>query len=222
MGAEPQTWGSKIWRAAEIWRGEGLRTLGFRVLGETVYRRLFLYERPITGPPPYLGTGIPVMIALLTADEIGDYVASRPQEDPVDVASRMAQGHRCFVARHEGSIVSGCWAGTGRILVPYLDGEILLGKQDVYAYGLYTLPKFRNFNISMALTEAYVEHFQASGYTRLIGAVMPENPAGLRAVEKRGACRFGTIGFIRFGQWRRDFCRISAGSCRVGWKPLAK
>jgi hypothetical protein len=46
--------------------------------------------------------------------------------------------------------------------------------------------------------------------------VMPENPAGMRAVEKIGHRRAGEIGYIKFGPWRHDFCRIAADSLPVG------
>ena len=85
--------------------------------------------------------------------------------------------------------------------MPYLNGEILLGDQDVYVYGLYTAPEFRKCNISMALTKAYTEHFQARGYSRLLAAVMPENPAGIRAFGK-GRRRSGMIDYNQLGKWR--------------------
>jgi GNAT superfamily N-acetyltransferase len=197
-------------------------TLWYRFLGETVYRRVFVFERALASPTHNLDTGIPVTVASLTESEIGDYCAFRPEEDPADAAIRMAQGHRYFAARHDGSIVSGGWVGIGRANLPYLNGEILLQNCDIYAYSFYTSPEFRNFNLSMALTKAYVEHFQACGYSRSIAVVMPENPAGMRAVEKRGLRRAGEIGYIKFGPWRHDFCRTAADSLPVGWRPLAK
>jgi ribosomal protein S18 acetylase RimI-like enzyme len=196
--------------------------LWYRFLGESIYRRVFLFERPLSSSLNDSETGIPVAVASLTASEIGDYCVFRPEDDPADVAIRMELGHRCFVARHAGAIVSGCWVGIGRVNVPYLNGEILLGNRDIYLYGLYTSPEFRNLNLSMALTKVYVEYFQASGYTRAISVVMPENPAGMRAVEKRGKRRAGEIGYIKLGPWRHDFCRIAPHSLPVGWKPLPR
>ncbi len=209
---------AKIQRLAEIIRGEGLRTLWFRFLGETVYRRVYLYERPFA-KAPHSGSGIPVDIRLLTSDEIQDYLAVLPGQNATTVISRLAQGHRCLVARHEGSIVSYVWAGTRSAIVNYLKGEILLAPRDLYIYGLYTHPKFRNFNIPAVLADAYIDCFQASGCSRVVSVVTPENGAGIRMVEKRGARRFGTISSLRIGPWRHDHCRIFPGSSPVGWRP---
>jgi RimJ/RimL family protein N-acetyltransferase len=110
-----------------------------------------------------------------------------------------------MVVRCEGQIVSSAWASYKRILVEYLEREISLGQDEVYAYDVFTAPPFRGKNISPVRSAWMLQHFREAGYKRVIGFIVPENESSLRTSRKVGYRPFAVMGYIKLGPFRRDF-----------------
>ena len=89
-------------RAGDVLRREGFRALWFKILGETVYRRLVLVERPLALPVPDVAARVPVDVAFLQPTELAEYRAFRPETSEAELESRLRAGQICFVARHRG------------------------------------------------------------------------------------------------------------------------
>jgi len=195
-------------RAAEVLRNEGLRSLWFRILGETVYRRAILIERLLQEPIVEQQPGVDVEVNLLTASDLDEYLAHRPGSNAADICERFRQGQKCFVARHQGITASTCWAATGAARIDYLSCEIRLAEDEVYTYGSYTAPRFRTLNIAAVRGNEMVRYFRERGYRRFVAILMPENKAAFRPIEKIGYRRIGIIGYVKFGPWRRFFGRV--------------
>ena len=209
-------------RAVQVLRTEGVASLWFRVLGETVYRRMVLMERLLAEPVSPVTPGLRVTIGLLDEAEAGEYCDFRPGADLLDVRRRLGAGQWCFVARHEGRIVQAGWAVARRARIDYLDREIDLAPDEVYIYGSYTAPDSRGRNLAPAQRTEAVRFLRDAGYRRLVAAVFPENKAGFRPLEKIGCRRFGVMGYVKVGRWRRDFCRVSRDSLLPGESPATR
>ena len=206
------TWRRALRRAAEIFREGGVKSVWFRILGETVYRRAVLLERPLTAPVASITPSVPVAIGLLRTTEVDAYRSFRPEADACDIKRRLANGHLCFVARYEGGIVSAAWLATGQAWVDYLSREIRLASDEAYLYESFTAPGFRGQNIP-ALRAAYeTRYFRDAGYRRLVAIIMPENKPALRHAEKAGWQPCGVMGYVKIGPWRYDFCRAQDAS----------
>jgi SAM-dependent methyltransferase len=205
IGSAWLTWRSAMARAVTIARDEGLRSLWFKILGETAYRRLLVMERPLDKPLAEVPLRVPAIIKPLRGSDVGDYVAFRPDTDPAEVRRRLAAGHLCFVARCQGRIVHACWAATGLAWVDYLAREVRLAPDEVYHYDSFTVPELRGRNLSPARVTVAARHFRAAGYRRLVALVLPESGQARRPLEKAGYCVVGRIGYIRLGRWRWDF-----------------
>jgi hypothetical protein len=195
-------------RAAEVLRTEGLRSLWFRILGETVYRRAILIERLLQEPIAEQRAGVDVEVSLLTAGELDEYLAHCPGSSAAEFCERLKQGQKCFTARCQNTIASTCWAATGAARIDYLNREISLAEDEVYTYGSYTAPRFRNLNIAAVRGNQMVRYFRERGYRRFVAILMPENKVAFRPAEKIGYRRIGTIGYIKLGPWQRFFCRV--------------
>ena len=195
-------------RAWEILRREGLRSLWFHVLGETVYRRAVLFERVLSDPIPSAPAAIPVEVSLLKPSEVDDYVAFHRGLDAAEVRGRLDRGGKCFIARHQGAIVNACWTAEGSVWIEYLGCRIELARDEVYVYNNYTDPRFRGRNIPLVRAVVMLQHFRELGYRRLVAVVVPENKAAFRSPDKAGYRPIGVIGSIKIGPWRRD--RLSA------------
>jgi hypothetical protein len=204
--------GNVIDRASEILRSEGARVLWFRILGETVYRRMILFERRLEEPVVLAGCEIPLAISQLQIDELSEYAAFRPEADPAETRSRLEQGHQCWVARSKGTIVHAIWAATGSAWIRYLECEIRLAPDEAYIYESFTAPDFRRMNVNAARANVMMRYLRDHSFVRLLALVMPENPAGMQATIGSGYHGAGVIGRVSVGTWQRFFCRLVPGA----------
>jgi GT2 family glycosyltransferase/SAM-dependent methyltransferase/ribosomal protein S18 acetylase RimI-like enzyme len=195
----------RLARAVDVLRNEGWRSLWFRALGETIYRRLVVIERRLDKPFPPVTTSVPVGVRPLAAFEIDEYVRFRPDANSDEIRRRLLAGHRCFVARYQGGIVNAGWYGTGRVRIDYLDRDIVLAPNEAYQYDSFTLPAFRGCNIAAFRIREAAAYFRAAGYRRLLAVVLPENRAAFRPVQKSGYNRAGVMGYVGLARWRRHF-----------------
>ena len=195
-------------RAREILRQEGLRSLWFKILGDTVYRRLLLLERPLQDPIPEVTARVPVEISLLQKTQIAEYLEFRAEANESEVQSQLDAGHWCFVARYQGRIVSARWATAGRVWIDYLSRELQLAPGEVYFYDGFTRPDFRGQAVSPVTLAEMLRYFRTAGYRRMVGTVLPENQPSLRAVAKTGYRLYGVMGYVKIGPWKRHFHRV--------------
>ena len=121
-------------RTREVLREEGVHSLWFKILGETVYRRLLLLERPLQEAIPAVTARVPVVRSLVQKTEIAEYVEFRAGTDVAEVQSQLDAGHWCFVARSQRRMVATSWAATKRAWLDYLSRELRLAPDEVYAY----------------------------------------------------------------------------------------
>jgi SAM-dependent methyltransferase len=198
---------SRLARALEVLRVEGLRSFWFKALGETVYRRVIVMECRLNEALLPVTAGAAVTVGLMANGDAAAYVAFRPDTDPADIRRRFLAGHWCFVAWHEGRIVHACWAAAGRVWIDYLARELVLPPDTVYQYDSFTVPGFRGRNISAFRVSEAARYFRAAGYGRFMAVVSVENHAAFRPLEKAGYRPVGMMGYFRLGRWRRHFCR---------------
>jgi GNAT superfamily N-acetyltransferase len=182
-------------------RREGPRSLWFKILGATVYRRLILVERPLCEPVPDVKAAVAVEVSVLAHSEIAEYRRFRPDTAETEIQSRLDVGQRCFVARHAGQIVSARWAAVTRVWIDYLSCELALAPDEGYPYDLFTAPEFRGYAVSPVTSAAMLRHFQRAGYRRMVGTVLPGNEASFRASAKTGYRPCGRIGYVGIGPW---------------------
>jgi GNAT superfamily N-acetyltransferase len=199
-----------------VLRDEGVKSLGFKILGETVYRRVILMERLLDEPIAEVTGRLPVAIDLLEATEIDEYVRFRLGADPFEVRHRLAAGQWAFVARHEGCIVHAGWTTAKRAWIDFLAREIALAPDEVYQYESFTAPGFRGQNLAAVRITEMMHYFRKAQYRRMIAVVVPENTPAFRPLEKAGYRPFGLMGYVQIGRWRRNFCRVNRNSLPPG------
>jgi SAM-dependent methyltransferase/GNAT superfamily N-acetyltransferase len=195
-------WRRALNRTLEILHEEGARSLWFKLLGETVYRRVVLMECSLDQPSAEVASSIPVLIGLLEPQHVEQYIAFRPDSDVREVRHRLNAGHRCVVAWHEGHIVHACWAATGRVWIDYLGSEISLDADGVYHYDSFTAPSFRGHGIAALRVTESARYFRQAGYRRLVAVVVPENTRAFRPLLKGGYRVVGMIRVLRIGGHR--------------------
>lgn len=197
-------------RALIVLRDEGLASFGFKAASALGYRRLLLLERSLMGAPPQLACGLALGIELLAPGDADDYLRFRPGAARERVLDRLRSGQVCFVARHEGSVVSACWATTEAAWSDYLACVIPVEAGEVFMFDAFTHPAYRGRGIAPALCAQQLNHYCQAGLGRATRAVLPENAPALRAHAKAGFRPYAMIGMLRVGPWRRRF----GGPCK--------
>jgi len=186
----------------------GLGNAWFAALSSVgIYRRLVLLERGLDIPVPDVSADPSFRVALLADGERAAYLEFRPDQDAVEIARRVERGDRCFATWQEQRIVHAAWAATGRAWIEYLSRELPLAAGDVYVYDSFTRPEFRGRGAAPLRARVLGQYFAARGYARVLTAVLQENAAGFRPLEKVGTRPVGAIGYIGIGPWRRHFVR---------------
>lgn len=209
-------------RAAEVVREDGLRSLWFKVWGEVAYRRVALFVRNLEDAPLHITATQPLQPGILTADELTDYLALRPDASAAEVQRRWAAGQQCFAARHQGRLVHVCWAARGRAWIAYLGREIQLAPDEVYSYESFTAPDFRGHS-APAVRAAFMQaELIKAGVRRLVAVAVPDNRPAVRAIEKAGYVRAGTLRTLWLGGWRWHRGRVPTRSISAAyWDAVA-
>ena len=190
-------------------REEGLKSLWFKLLGETVYRRVVVVERILDEPIYPMTSRTPVTIKLMERSDVGEYCEFRPDADRLDIQQRLDSGHWCFAARHQGHIVHTCWRQPAQVFwFNYLSYEIQLAPDEAFIYDSYTDPSCRGLNIAATRSVEMMRFFHGAGFRRLLGVVTPEDQSAVRIPQKSGYHSIGTLGFFGIGPTRRDFGKI--------------
>jgi len=194
-------------RAAKSLRQNGIKGAIVRVLlSSLIYRRVLLSDRDLTQPIPEVSAKLPIDIALLKPDEIGELVAfcerNFPTLTPTEIRNRLDSGQVCFVARYNGRIVHASWAAFQVFHMPFLRMRYLLKPDEAYLYDMHTDPEFRNQHVARARVAWTLAYLRDVGYKRAISDVFVENKASQASADPLGFRTFGLLARIIIGPIR--------------------
>jgi len=197
--------GPALRRAREILQGEGLRTLWWRVLDGTVYRRTVLIDRPLKRPVAEVATRHRIVIGLLKESDIEEYITFRIGAEPSLVRRRIAAGHWCFAARHDGRLIGALWATTDsqRRLPTLWTPPLRPG--EVHFYDLFVAPEARGGRVASKLISDMLRYFQTAGYCRVVAAVLLQQRSIVLLYQALGFGVCGIMSCLKIGPWGRSF-----------------
>lgn len=207
--------GSILRRSAEVLGTEGARSLFFKVLGETCYRRLTLVQRRIGAPAPIAETSRGAGARRLTIDDESAFTAYRPEMPRSTVRDRLAAGDECFIVCDGERIVHSCWVASGVARIDYLALDVALEEDAVYVYEVHTDREYRGRSISSIRSLEMERRLGERGVRRLVAAIWPENRPAMSTMAKAGYEVVGRVGYVGFGSLRREFCRTEHGEPAV-------
>jgi len=208
--------GSRIARAWETLRREGLRSFWFKLVDVLGYRRLFLLHRSLNEPPSQSTCPLPIRMEWLHPEGFGEYQTMRPATDSKELARRLESHQRCLIARLNQRLVGAVWVVVGRSArITYLECELPLPAATVYLFEAYTDPQFRGHGIAPALSNELLRRCREEGMQRAILAALPENHAALRPLAKSGFEVYSLMGRLRFGPWHCHWTRNLSGRSRA-------
>ena len=171
----------------------------------TVYRRMVVVTKEVQPRSMLVSADIPVDIRPIKHTDIEEYTRFKPFQRRAEVEQRLAQGHLCFAAFHDGRIAHAGWAATGRAAIPYIHSDIVLGPRDFYIYDSYTDPRFRRARLVVARSSAMHVYFSERGFQKSYGVIAFMNRGGLAVLEPAGYRRIGMYGCVRVGPFHRTW-----------------
>jgi ribosomal protein S18 acetylase RimI-like enzyme len=204
-----QKWtpGAVLRRAKVILWDEGPRSLFFKVLGESVYRRLQFTElRFDEVGPATLGDH---ELVKLDQSSFAGYLKVRTDLDEHKIDERLRRGDECYAIFVDGEIAQTCWlAARGSARVGYLDCEIRLGARDVYVYEFLVHPVYRRRKLFPAALSRLVVEYRRRGYERIVWAWMPENARAVSVARHWPFRSLGMLGYWKIAGFRKYFTSI--------------
>jgi RimJ/RimL family protein N-acetyltransferase len=189
-------------RVVEISREDGPLVLFWKVLGETVFRRLRCFERSLWDPIPPASPIPGVTVGELPAERWGELQQVRPEMSLEEIARRVRRGERCFIASARGRIVHVRWVSFEKAWCEELGAEIPLAPNAAFPHKSFTTPEMRRCGLATEVSKFCLQSLRQAGFQRMVAVVDAENQAGLRAVEKAGYHPAGWLAVLRLGPWR--------------------
>ena len=190
-----------------VLRDEGLRNFWFKLIGELGYRRMLVVAYRLEQPFPEFVPRLALRNDLLGKGDVDAYLAFRPESDRAGISSRLDSGQICFVAWHEGQIVSACWTAARATHLPFLDCDFELADGDAYVYERFTSEAYRGERLAHAVRVHQVRYLRDAGYRRVIGAIALENRRAVLESRRGGFRPVGLVGRLKIGPWQRHFRR---------------
>jgi GNAT superfamily N-acetyltransferase len=119
--------------------------------------------------------------------------------DPAEVAARIAENHRPYLARLSEKPVAYGWVAGAGATIGELGVAFTLPRGDRYLWDFATLPDWRGRGIYPHLLHGIIAAESAMGATRLWIIHAPENPASARGIVKAGFAPVGDLSFRATG-----------------------
>lgn len=208
-------------RAYRVWKDQGPWGFWFRFLETLGYRRVQLWERNLSAMPPNRPVNhaaSELMVTRLQAGEHDAWLHWRRDVTTEDFHQRIADGDRCWVARHLDQLIACAWVSTrhGR----YLCDRFPLRAREAYLYDMFTDPAWRGRGVAGLLIERMAAQLKSEGFQSLMLAIYPENTAARRAYEKAGFRPRMLRMRFRLGKWYRDWTHTyrPLNNARTNWR----
>jgi GNAT superfamily N-acetyltransferase len=131
--------------------------------------------------------------------DLDAFLRLRPEFGREQVEARLAAGHLGMSVWLGGELVAASWTRFDCIWVPILERSIPLGEGEAYTYDSYTGPAHRRRGIATARSQAAIEEMRARGYRRIVGCILPGNPAALNAALAAGARPVRRVRWLHLG-----------------------
>jgi len=119
---------------------------------------------------------------------------------------RFEMGHICIATDIRGDFVNLLWAAFHEVYAGLLERKMRMSSDLVFLYGFYTVPKHRGLGIlPKALGKAF-NYLYERGIRKVYACIRHDNFPSLRAVQKVGFRKIGTITYTRIFKLRLYRC----------------
>lgn len=177
--------------------------LFWKLLGETVFRRVRYFERSLSDPIPPASPIPGMTVGELPPDRWPELAQFRPGTSVDKIAGRLGKGYRCFIASAQSGIVHAGWIASETAWCEVLGAEIPLPRDAVYFFDSFTIPEMRGRGLAPEAAKFRQRMLRQAGFRKVVAVADDDNRSGLRALEKSGYRPAGWLGVLRLGPWSR-------------------
>ncbi len=159
------------------------------------FHRLCLYAFPLQKVPSALPPRLKVeFIPVQKGDRTAEQVTKA--QDQTLAEQRFDRGEICFVALHQGEVVSYCWLSQGEVGIEEVDLSVQPQPDEVYLYNAMTLKPWRGQGLYPALLGEIASYAQDESLSRALIFVSSTNRASRRGVIKAGFIEFQVVTYL--------------------------
>lgn len=127
------------------------------------------------------------------------YMAHLQNRTETEMAQRMAEGHRAYVALCDGQPAAWGWVATRMATIGELSAAFLVPEGERYLWNFVTLPSFRGRGVYPRLLDAIVRA-ESTEAERFWIAYAPENHASAAGIHKAGFVTIAELSFDGAGR----------------------
>jgi hypothetical protein len=185
--------------ARDTYRFGGARAVVLRALPLLGYRRIILFEAPLTTPVPTPPPEIPLEFDFVRREELHTMAPFRLGVPVEEIERRHDRGERGFVARYQGEVVSAIWVRSDNVTLDEVGYEVVLPEDAVYVGDAFTVPAMRGRHVAPALSGELKKRLAAEGYEGWVFYVRAGNAVGLRNATRGAARETGRVAAVKLG-----------------------
>lgn len=173
--------------------------------------RLCLYGFPLPREIPLYEPTLEVEYEVVGQGSRGIAWLSSIQEGRL-IERRLGRGERCFLALHQGRVVSYCWFSQARVGIEEVDLTVVVQPDEAYLYDAFTLPQWRGRGLYPALLTRMVREAMEVGCRRAMIFVVEDNLPSRQGIEKAGFELFQRISHYKLlgFSWYRSGPRLTS------------
>jgi len=190
---------TRAWTQLRQGGAAGFAWAALRSLG--IHRQFLLTTG--AGDAPAGSSSLPLDCARLGSDEIGEYLAFRPDQAHDAIHRRLRDGDECFVARHEGRLVAAIWTARGSVWLDFLAHRLWLAEGVYFNHDLFVSADLRGKRVADTLTEFRSAALREAGFVRRVALYERENHASTRRSLRRENRVIARLECLRLGPWQR-------------------
>ena len=153
----------------------------------------------------------------LDRSRIAEYLQLRRDSSQEIIEQRFDRKEACLVAYHQDEIVGACWCATYSAWIDYLEAELHLAEDTVYAYDSWVRPDFRGKRVADGMRRFRMHWIDQSGFKRAFGLIWPQNKNSMQRSRRMSRNEVGEIVRHKVGPWSRLSTRLHgehADMCR--------
>ncbi len=114
--------------------------------------------------------------------------------------NRFKYGDTCFLAKGEDKYLGILWGHRGDCYIRGIGKRLNLKQNEVYLYGIYTLPEARHKNVFNTLKYSFFKYYSERGINKYCALVAPNNNIMRTALKKVGFIERSSLFFIRIAK----------------------
>jgi len=179
-----------------------------RAMSRSIFRRekIFVFERTLTDACFKIEAKVEVDARPAQHDDFPK-ISKRFKKFDTIAEERFKIGHICIVSDMHGDIVHLKWIAFNEAYAGELERKLRIDPDSAYIYDTYTVPEYRGLGIAPKVMEKAFSYLYERGIRKVYVCIRHNNFPSLRAAQKEGFRKIGSITYTRIFMLRLYRCK---------------